>query len=113
MWLRAERLSETSVTFAGAGRASDETGVAFACSCACGVETAIAFAGAKWAFWVRFSAAEVPLVASSPRHSCLCAKKFALLGPMVGASAKKFALRGLVVGVSAKKFALRAQNGPK
>ena len=85
MWLRAERLSETSV--------------AFACSCACGVETAIAFAGAKWAFWVRFSAAEVPLVASSPRHSCLCAKKFAL--------------RGLVVGVSAKKFALRAQNGPK
>ena len=70
-----------------------ETGVAFACSCACGVETAIAFAGAKWAFWVRFSAAEVPLVASSPRHSCLCAKKFALLGPMVGASAKKFALR--------------------
>ena len=70
-----------------------ETGVAFACSCACGVETAIASAGAKWAFWVRFSAAEVPLVASSPRHSCLCAKKFALLGPMVGASAKKFALR--------------------
>ena len=42
--------------------------------------------------------AEVSLVSTSPCHSCLCAKKFALLGPMVG--------------VSAKKFALRAQNGP-
>ena len=31
--------------------------------------------------------------------SCLCAKKFAL--------------HGLMVGVSAKKFALRAKNGPK
>ena len=27
--------------------------------------------------------------------------------------AKKFALLGLMVGVSAKKFALRARNGPK
>ena len=49
------------------------TGVAFACSCPCGVETlvafacvgrastetAIAFAGEKWAFFVRFSVAEV------------------------------------------------------
>ena len=32
-------------------------------------------------------------VSTSPRHSCLCAKKFALLGPMVGASAKNFAQR--------------------
>ena len=44
-------------------------------------------------------AAEVPLVASSPRGCALCAKKFALLGPMVGASAKK--------------FAQRTKNGPK
>ena len=70
-------------------------------------ETAIAFAGEKWAFWVRFSVAEVMVVSTvavqeralvmavstSPRHSCLCAKKFALLGPMVGASAKNFAQR--------------------
>ena len=42
----------------------------------------------------------------------LCAKKFALLGLMMGVSAKKFALLGLMVGVSAKKFAQRAQNGP-
>ena len=38
-------LSETVVAFAGAGRAS--------------IETAIAFAGAKWAFSVQFSGAEV------------------------------------------------------
>ena len=107
------RLSETAVAFAGAGRAV--------------TETAIAFAGEKWAFFVRFSvaevspvstlvvqgralvmvvsrwpasvAAEVSLVASSPRGCVLCAKKFAL--------------RGLMVGASAKKFALRAKNGPK
>ena len=41
----------------------------------------------------------VMAVSTSPRHSCLCAKKFALLG--------------LMVGVSAKKFALRTKNGPK
>ena len=41
----------------------------------------------------------VMAVSTSPRHSCLCAKKFALLG--------------LMVGVSAKKFAQRTKNGPK
>ena len=90
---------ETAVAFAGAGRASTETGVAFA--------------GAKCVFLVHFSGAEVMVVSMvavqgravvlsvsmSSRHSCLCAKKFALLGPMVG--------------VIAKKFALQAQNGRK
>ena len=99
MWLRAERLSETGVAFASAGSAP--------------TETAIAFADEKWVFLARISAAvvivvscwsasvvaEVSLVSTSPRHSCLCAKKFALLG--------------LMVGVSAKKFALRTKNGPK
>ena len=49
-------MSETPVTFAGAGRASTETVIASArsCSCSCGIETAIAFAGAKWAFWFSF-----------------------------------------------------------
>ena len=79
----------------------------------CRTETGVAFAGEKRLFLARISAAvvmvvscwpvpvaaEVPLVASSPRGCALCAKKFAL--------------RGLMVGVSAKKFALRAQNGPK
>ena len=88
------RLSETVIAFAGAGRAS--------------TETVIAFAGEKWVFLACFSVAEVmvvsmvavlgralvmvvsrwsasvvaevPLVSASPRHSCLCAKKFALLG---------------------------------
>ena len=82
MWLRAERLSET--------------GVAFARVHLYGIETAIAFAGEKWAFWVRFSVAEVmvvsrwsasavaevSLVSMPPRHSSLCTKKFALLGLM-------------------------------
>ena len=90
---------ETGVAFARAGRASDETD--------------IAFAGEKKLFWARFSGAEVMavsrwpasavaevlLVSTSPRHSCLRAKKFALLG--------------LMVGVSAKKFAQRTKNGPK
>ena len=39
-----------------------ETAIAFARSCARGVETVITFAGEKWAFLVRFSAALVLLV---------------------------------------------------
>ena len=53
-----------------------ETAIAFARLCLCGVETVVAFVGAgravtetggafaaeKWAFWVRFSAAEVMVV---------------------------------------------------
>ena len=42
------------------------------------------------------------VVSTSPRCCASCAKKFALLGLMVGVSAKKFALLGLMVGVSAK-----------
>ena len=94
------------------GRLS-ETAIAFACSCSCGIETPVAFAGAKWAFLVHFSGAEVMpvsrfpcwgrvvvlVVSASPRCRASCAKKFALLG--------------LMVGVSAKKFALHAQNTPK
>ena len=38
--------------------------------------------------WPVSVVAEVSLVSTSPRHSCLCAKKFALLGLMVGVSAK-------------------------
>ena len=49
--------------------------------------------------WPASVVAEVSLVSTSLRHSCLCAKKFALLG--------------LMVGVSAKKFALRKKNGTK
>lgn len=93
-----------------------ETIVAFACWYPCGIETAIAFAGEKWVFLVRFSVAlvmvvstgavqgrsvvmavscwptsvpaEVSLVSTSPSGRVLCAKKFTLLGLMVGASAK-------------------------
>ena len=38
---------------------------------------------------------------------------FALHRPLLQRCAKKFALLGLMVGVSAKKFALRTNNGPK
>ena len=68
----------------------------------CVVETAVAFAGEKWAFLMRISvalvmavsrwpasvAAEVLLVSKSARGCVLCAKKFALLGLLVGVSAK-------------------------
>ena len=95
---------------AGIGNLSRETGVAFARSYVRAVETGVAFAGEKWAYWVRFSVAEVivvsmvavlgralvmvvsrwsaaavaevSLVSTPPRHSSLCTKKFALLGLM-------------------------------
>ena len=107
---------ETPVAFARSSVRGVETAIAFARAGRAPIETDIAFAGEKWAFWVRFSvaevmavsrwpasavaevmvvsrwsasvAAEVSLVSTSPRHSCLCAKKFALLGLMVGVSAK-------------------------
>ena len=91
---------------AGIGSLSRETGIAFARSCAPGIETAIAFAGEKRAFLMQLSGAEVMVVSmvavlgralvmavsrwsaaavaeassvsTSPPHSCLCAKKFAL-----------------------------------
>ena len=74
MWLRAERMSETGV----------------------------AFAGEKWAFLEWFSVAEVmvvSMVAVQGRAVVLSVSK----SPCCRAScAKKFALRGLMVGVSAK-----------
>ena len=121
------RLSETPVAFAGAGRVLTETAIAFAGAGRAVTETVIAFAGENWVFLARFSVAlalpvsmvavqgralvmvvsrwpvsvvvEVSLVASSPRGCVLCAKKFAL--------------RGLMVGASAKKFAQRTKNSPK
>ena len=127
MWLRAERLSETSVTFARTGRASDETDIAFADEkwvFLARISAAVVMAVSRWSTsaaavvmvvsmvavlgralvivvscWSASVVAEVSLVSTSPRHSCLCAKKFALLG--------------LMVDVSAKKFALRTKNGPK
>ena len=106
-------LSETVVAFAGAGRAS--------------IETAIAFAGAKWAFSVQFSGAEVmpvSMVAVQGRALVMVVSRWSasVVAVVMAVSqlprdcvlcAKKFALRGLMVGVSAKKFALRAHNGPK
>ena len=49
--------------------------------------------------WSASAVAEVMAVSQLPRGCVLCAKKFALLG--------------LMVGVSAKKFAQRMKNGPK
>jgi len=51
-------------------------------------ETVVAFAGAKWVFLAHFSDAEVMSVSMSPCCRASCAKKFALLGLMVGVSAK-------------------------
>ena len=49
--------------------------------------------------WSASAVAEVMAVSQLPRGCVLCAKKFALLG--------------LMVGVCAKKFAQRMKNGPK
>ena len=98
-----------------------ETVIAFARSYVRGVETVIAFAGEAWVFVVCFSvavvllvsmvavqgcavvmgvscwsasvAAEVSLVSKSPRGCVLCARKFALLGLMVGECVNRFAQR--------------------
>ena len=94
----------------GIGNLSCETGVAFARAGSAPTETAIAFACEKWAFWVRFSVAEVMVVSmvavwgravvmvvsmvavqgravvlsvsKSPRCRSSCAKKFARRGLM-------------------------------
>ena len=92
-------LSETAVAFAGAGRASTETG--------------IAFAGENWVFLARFSLALVMVVSRWPVSVVAEVSLVSPSPPQCVLYAKKFALRGLVVGVSAKKFALRAHNGPK
>ena len=79
-------------------------------------------------FLARFSGAEVlsvstvavqgravvMAVSQLPRGCALCAKKFALLGLMVGVSAKKFALCGLMCGCARKSSPCvlkMAQNG--
>ena len=76
-------------------------------------ETVVAFAGEKWVFLVQFSGVEVMavlMVAVQGRAVVLSVST----SPSCRAScAKKFALLGLVVGVSANKFALHAQNTPK
>ena len=48
----------------GIGNLLRETGVTFARAGSAPNETAIAFAGEKWAFWVRFSVAEVMVVST-------------------------------------------------
>ena len=58
--------SETTIAFAGAGRASNETAIAFAGAGRASNETVIAFAGAKWVFLVHFSGAEVMPVSAVP-----------------------------------------------
>ena len=56
---------ETAITFARAGRASDETTIAFARAGRASVETAVAFAGENWVFLARFSLALVLPVSMS------------------------------------------------
>ena len=95
---QAARLCETVITFAGAGRVSTETG--------------IAFAGEKWVYLVRFSAALVTVVstvAGQGRAVVMAVSYWPVSAVAVV----------LVVSMSpwcrtsrAKKFALRAQNTP-
>ena len=57
---------ETPVAFARSSVRGVETAIAFARDGRAPIETAIAFAGEKWAFWVRFSVAEVMVVSRWP-----------------------------------------------
>ena len=93
------RLSETVIAFAGAGRAS--------------TETVIAFAGEKWVLLVQFLGAEVMVVSMVAVQGRAVVLSVSTSPSCRASCAKKFALLGLVVGVSAKKFALHAQNTPK
>ena len=59
---QAARLSETAIAFARLCLCGVETVVAFVGAGRAVTETGGAFAAEKWAFWVRFSAAEVMVV---------------------------------------------------
>ena len=96
---QADRLSETAIAFAGAGRVATETG--------------IAFAGEKWVYLVRFSGVLVTVVST-----------VAVQGRAVVMAVSYWPISAvavvLVVSMSpwcrasrAKKFALHAQNTPK
>ena len=95
------------------GKLSRETAIAFARSYVPGVETAIAFAGEKRPFLACFSVAEVMVVSMVAVQGRAVVLSVSTSPSCRASCAKKFALLGLVVGVSAKKFALHAQNTPK
>ena len=107
------RLSETPVAFARSSVRGVETVVAFAGVGRASAETVVAFAGEKWAFWVRFSVAEVMVVSMVAVWGRAVVLLVSMPSSCRAPCAKKFALRGLMVGVSAKKFALHARNTPK
>ena len=90
-----------------------ETPVAFARSCLCGVETAITFAGENRAVLVRLLVAVVTVVSTGAVQGRAVVLSVSTSPSCRASCAKKFALLGLVVGVSAKKFALHAHIGPK
>ena len=90
------RLSETAIAFARSCSCGIETVVAFACLYLCGIETAIAFAGAKWAFLVQFSGAEVMPVSRLPCWRRAVVLSVSMSPCCCASCAKKFALRGLM-----------------
>ena len=90
------RLSGTAIAFARSCSCGIETVVAFACLYLCGIETAIAFAGAKWAFLVQFSGAEVMPVSRLPCWRRAVVLSVSMSPCCCASCAKKFALRGLM-----------------
>jgi hypothetical protein len=106
-------LSDTGVAFASPCQSSSETAIAFARPCQSSSETDIAFAGEKWAFWVRFSVAEVMVVSMVAVQGRAVVMVVSCWPASVAAEVSLVASspRGCVL--CAKKFALRAQNGPK
>ena len=92
-------LSETIVAFAGVGRAS--------------TETPVAFAGEKWAFFVRFSVAEVSPVSTLVVQGRALVMVVSRWPASVAAEVSLVASSPCACVLCAKKFALRTKNGPK
>ena len=108
MWL-----SGTGVPFARSCPRGVETLVAFARVGRASTETAIAFAGEKWVFFVRFSAAEVLSVSTVAVHGRAVVMVVSRWPAVAVAEVAVVALSPRRCALCAKEFAQRTKNGPK
>ena len=96
---QADRLSETAIAFAGAGRVATETG--------------IAFAGEKWVYLVRFSAVLVTVVSTVAVQGRAVVMAVSYWPVSAVAVVSVVSMSPWCRASRAKQFALRAQNTPK
>ena len=96
---QADRLSETAIAFAGAGRVATETG--------------IAFAGEKWVYLVRFSGVLVTVVSTVAVQGRAVVMAVSYWPVSAVAVVSVVSMSPWCRASRAKQFALRAQNTPK